>query len=96
MQEGAVRRISRKGYRIDGAMVRRLREEREWPRSELQWRTGISLNHLLRIELGRAEWVGRDTLDAIVEALGVPAERIVLERRGRFRGGLERQLSLAV
>jgi transcriptional regulator with XRE-family HTH domain len=66
--------------RIDGAKLRRLREERFWSRDELAQKSGVHRDSIGRIE--RGAWTGGSQLPTIrrlAEALGVHPSEIVVE-----------------
>lgn len=83
----------RRGYRVKGDVVRRLREARFLSQEELAAKAGVSEATIRRIEDGRTERSHRPTLRSIAEALGVDVSEIIEietapEKRGGFVGSL--------
>lgn len=59
-----------------GALVRRLREERDWSQPQLSLRCGISVTSIWAIETGVTRRVRRDTKVQLARAFGVTVEQL--------------------
>lgn len=59
-----------------GALVRRLREERDWSQPELSLRCGISVTSIWAIETGKTQRVRRETKAQIARAFDVTVEQL--------------------
>ncbi len=57
--------------KVDGAKLRRLREDQLMSRAELAEKAGIHAEHLIRIENGTTRTPRMATIRKLVEALGV-------------------------
>lgn len=60
---------------IVGANVARLRKAKKLTQVELAKKVGISENHLIRIENGKAS-AGGEVLFSLADALGVPTDNL--------------------
>lgn len=59
-----------------GERLKRERHEKGWSQSELARRSQLSNEYISKIELGKVENVGIQTLKGIADALGVPLYRL--------------------
>lgn len=59
------------GFRVEGAILRTLREQMGWSRLRLAKEVGIHPTHLLRVERGERE-LGKASAQRIAGVLGIP------------------------
>lgn len=60
-----------------GKTVRRLREQKEFSQGKLAKRAGLSLNTVVKLEIGENTNPTIGTLLGLAKALGVPVERLL-------------------
>ena len=64
-------------HKVTGQCIRHLREKKHWSLSDLSKATGITHDHIGRIERGEVENFTIKTLDKIAEALQVEVTELI-------------------
>lgn len=77
--------------------IRELRLKKDWSQSELARKSGLSNEYISKIELGKAENVGLQTLEAISEALEINISLLITDGDGasvKSKKTLDKNLSI--